>query len=342
MSTEKTIGWLCAYTPEELIIAAGSHALRISGSGGCGAAQSRLLPPNICPYVRSIPETLNSEGVENLEGLTLVASCDAMRRLADVLRLTFPRTPLHVIDVPRKTGGSALAYLVTQFRLFLNWLSERTGQHPGPDQIREASHLVGRKRRLLLDLSQSRMHNPPGVRGSVFFDMLSRSWKLPVTDALAELSSFTPVEADPGSRFVLSGSIIETSRIHRAVEEAGANVVAEDLCTGLRGVEREECESDDPLIAVAGASLRRPPCSRMAGPAQRSDYILRMVRDYRADGVIYHCLTFCDQYRYDYPMVKERLDEAGVPVLKIETDYQDGDRGRLATRIEAFTELVTR
>jgi benzoyl-CoA reductase/2-hydroxyglutaryl-CoA dehydratase subunit BcrC/BadD/HgdB len=38
--------------------------------------------------------------------------------------------------------------------------------------------------------------------------------------------------------------------------------------------------------------------------------------------------------------VEKILQEKGVPVLKIETDYGMEDMGQLKTRIEAFLEMV--
>ena len=37
---------------------------------------------------------------------------------------------------------------------------------------------------------------------------------------------------------------------------------------------------------------------------------------------------------------KAVLEEAGIPVLDIETDYTDNDAGQLRTRVEAFVEML--
>ena len=37
--------------------------------------------------------------------------------------------------------------------------------------------------------------------------------------------------------------------------------------------------------------------------------------------------------------MKERLDEEGIPMLSIETDY-GSDEGQLKTRIQAFLEMI--
>jgi len=38
--------------------------------------------------------------------------------------------------------------------------------------------------------------------------------------------------------------------------------------------------------------------------------------------------------------VEESLENTGIPVLKIETDYSQEDIGQLKTRIQAFIEMI--
>ena len=80
----------------------------------------------------------------------------------------------------------------------------------------------------------------------------------------------------------------------------------------------------------------------MSGTALRVSYLLELVHDYRAQGVVFHSLKFCDQYQYDYPLFKKRLEEEGIPVLRIETDYQEAARGQLAGIEEAFSRICGR
>ena len=46
--------------------------------------------------------------------------------------------------------------------------------------------------------------------------------------------------------------------------------------------------------------------------------------------------------RYDESLegYLKALEDAGIPVLDIETDYTDNDAGQLRTRIEAFVEML--
>jgi benzoyl-CoA reductase/2-hydroxyglutaryl-CoA dehydratase subunit BcrC/BadD/HgdB len=334
-----TLGWLCTYTPEELIIACGFTPVRLRGCDRC-IPQTSHLPSNLCPYVRSILDQAGGESVRNLAALSLVASCDAMRRLADAWKRRFPGMPVHVIDSPRRTDRGAHAYLVSRYRAFLAFLSQVSGRRPEESELRDAVVLVNRKRRLLTQISELRKKEPPGISGSEFFDLVSSSFRMRPGEFLEKYGSFVPQAAVTGARLVIAGSILESDMLYRAVEESGANVVAEDICTGLRGISGLTRAEGSPLENIASRYLVKSPCSRMYGTESRTASLLALVREYRAQGVLFHSLKFCDQYQYDYAVVKTQLERKGIPVLRIETDYQAATRGQIATRLEAFTEAL--
>jgi benzoyl-CoA reductase/2-hydroxyglutaryl-CoA dehydratase subunit BcrC/BadD/HgdB len=341
MDLEKhLLGWLCSYTPEEIIIASGFTPVRIGGCEEQAPEQATLLPANMCPYVRSVLDQAIRGQTEQFAGVSMVASCDSMRRLADVWRKAFPETPVHVIDFPRRTGESAQSYLLSQYEAFRDWLGTISGKRAGEAELREAVGKINQKRTILGELSHLRMEEPPGILGSTFFKAASLAFKVPFEEFSKEYTSFFPEQTRGGPRLVITGSITESTRLYETIEEAGANVVAEDLCTGLRSIEGKVEEGDDPMAAIVKRYLSRPPCSRMSDIEGRAEYIKRLLQEYRAQGVVYHCLKFCDQYQYDYPILKARLGQEGIPMLRIESEYQEGDRGQLSTRIEAFIELL--
>jgi benzoyl-CoA reductase/2-hydroxyglutaryl-CoA dehydratase subunit BcrC/BadD/HgdB len=58
------------------------------------------------------------------------------------------------------------------------------------------------------------------------------------------------------------------------------------------------------------------------------------------DGVIDCSLKFCCLYDTEKYSVSRALKEAGIPVLSLETDYEDTDAEQLRTRIGAFIEML--
>lgn len=68
--------------------------------------------------------------------------------------------------------------------------------------------------------------------------------------------------------------------------------------------------------------------------------LVRLAKEYKADGIIHCSLAFCDPYLVEANRVENVLKEHGIPLLKIETDYGMEDSGQLKTRIEAFLEMI--
>ena len=81
-------------------------------------------------------------------------------------------------------------------------------------------------------------------------------------------------------------------------------------------------------------------CACFTPNAERVDDILRLAREYRADGVIDVNLKFCNIYDTEGYFVERALKDAGIPVLGVETDYTDQDAEQLKTRIGAFLEML--
>ena len=68
--------------------------------------------------------------------------------------------------------------------------------------------------------------------------------------------------------------------------------------------------------------------------------IKQLIEKYKVDGVIYHVLRGCLVYDYEYLSLEKKLEELGVKVLRIETDYSEEDVEQLRIRLEAFIEVI--
>ena len=150
-------------------------------------------------------------------------------------------------------------------------------------------------------------------------------------------------EAGPErKRIILSGGVCNQPDIYTIIEEAGGAVVGDDLCTGSRsfsGLIDETARSrrgDRRSDTWSGSSVRRS----TGGSTERADHLVRLVREKRAQGVIFFLLKFCDPHAFDYPYLKEALDKAGIPSMLIEVEDRLPADGQLRTRFEAFIEMI--
>ena len=68
--------------------------------------------------------------------------------------------------------------------------------------------------------------------------------------------------------------------------------------------------------------------------------ILRLVKDYKVDGIIIECIKFCDIWYVDTVPLLEALREEGIPVMRLEREYRHTGEGQLITRVQAFLESI--
>jgi benzoyl-CoA reductase/2-hydroxyglutaryl-CoA dehydratase subunit BcrC/BadD/HgdB len=78
----------------------------------------------------------------------------------------------------------------------------------------------------------------------------------------------------------------------------------------------------------------------MLGAGDRIQRVARLAADLGCDGVVAHTLKFCDLTQADLPGLEHTLKESGIPLLHLEQDSLNEDRGQLATRVQAFMETL--
>lgn len=146
-------------------------------------------------------------------------------------------------------------------------------------------------------------------------------------------------------RIMISGTpmAIPNWKMHNLIETSGAAVVCEETCTGTRYFENyvdESGENLDEMVSNIADRYMKINCACFTPNSGRFDDIIRLAKEYDVDAVIDVNLKFCQTYDIEGYLLEDKLKEAGIPVLGIETDYTDSDAQQLKTRIEAFIEVL--
>ena len=128
------------------------------------------------------------------------------------------------------------------------------------------------------------------------------------------------------------------------IEGTGAVMIGEESCTGTRMLAGGQTAIPDnsienQLVAIADRQFQTN-CACFTPNDARIEDIVRLAKEYQADGVIHFSLSFCQPYNLEGMRVRKALEEAGVPVLLLEGDYSEEQAGQLKTRIEAFAETL--
>jgi benzoyl-CoA reductase subunit C len=347
----KVVGTFCSYAPEEIILAAGAHPFRLFGSGEKIRLAEAHLQSYCCSLVRGALEDALGGRLEFLDGVVFPHTCDSIQRLSDIWRLNVPGC-FHldvVLPVKLDTEG-ARQYLIDVLKRFRLELGEKLGVMISDDDLRTAIRTMNRIRAALTRIYDLKGERPEILKGSDLHALVRAAMILEKTRAASlleevaaemEKKSASTVAAWPKKRIVLSGGICNHPDIYTIVEEAGGAVVGDDLCTGSRWFSGLIDEKADPVTAIAGRYLDRIACpAKHRGLNDRADHLVRLVRENRAQGVIFFLLKFCDPHAFDYPYLKEALDRAGVPSLLLEVEDRLPADGQLRTRFEAFVEMI--
>ena len=146
-------------------------------------------------------------------------------------------------------------------------------------------------------------------------------------------------------RILLSGCPMDVPnwKLPWIVESSGAVIVGEESCVGERGTRNLTDDSGSSIDKLMEAIVDRyfeTDCAIFTPNPDRLNHIVKMVKDYKADGVIHYGIQFCQPYIIESMSVEKALEEMNIPCLRIETDYSMEDVEQLTTRIEAFLEIL--
>ncbi|NLU50305.1 MAG: 2-hydroxyacyl-CoA dehydratase [Syntrophomonadaceae bacterium] len=353
----KVFGTFCVYVPDEVVFAAGGIA-----TGLCGGSQfwvpggEKVLPANTCPLIKaSVGARLDKTCpffriADMFIGET---TCDGKKKAWEILNQD---VPVYVMDLPQMKREKDIAAWEDEIRLFIQKIEAVTGNKITPQALADNIKLINAKRKALIRLYNTRKNTPVPISGKdallitqiAFYDDPARF--AAQTNALCEeleqrIARGEGVFPADAPRIMVTGSpmAIPNWKLHHIVETSGAAVVVEESCTGVRYFENLVDESPSTLeeqVRALAERYMKINCACFTPNTGRIDDILRLVKEYRVDGVIDCSLQFCELYSTEGYLVQQALKEAGIPVMHIETDYSEQDFEQIRTRVEAFLEML--
>ena len=354
---QKVFGTFCIYVPDEIVIAANGIV-----TGLCGGSQfwvsggEKVLPKSTCPLIKAsvgarLDRTCPFFRIADMYvGET---TCDGKKKAWEILGRD---VPMHIMDIPQMKREKDIRKWAEEITDFAAVVEAFTGNEIEPEKLKEAIHIVNEKRKALARVFEARKAKNIPISGKdallmmqiAFFDDPVRCAQM--TNRLADeleqrIQDGVSVFPAGTKRIMVTGTpmAIPNWKLHHIIETSGAAVVCEETCTGTRYFERLVDESRETLEEQYQALAERYMginCACFTPNTGRIEDILRLAKEYNVDGVIDVNLKFCCLYDTEGYTVEAALKEAGIPVLGIETDYDDADAEQLRTRIEAFVEML--
>jgi benzoyl-CoA reductase/2-hydroxyglutaryl-CoA dehydratase subunit BcrC/BadD/HgdB len=268
-----------------------------------------------------------------------IADCWNFYTDVDVLRF----------GVPHNKDEDAFNYYLEGLHLLRERLEKLTGTKVSDERLKEAIDLCNRERELLKEISLLRQSEPPAITGKEFIRLNHASFYADkatfievLGSLLEELKKEGPALKKP--RILLTGSTLALGdyKVLDLLESAGASVVIEEFAEGIRHYWEQVQVGGDLMEALADRYLRRRvPPAWFRPSRERIDFVIKLARDFKVDGVLWYQLMYRDSYDIQSFYFEKILQEqTGLPMLKIQSDYDVSEKGPFKTRIETFLEII--
>jgi benzoyl-CoA reductase/2-hydroxyglutaryl-CoA dehydratase subunit BcrC/BadD/HgdB len=353
----KVVATYCVFVPEEFVWAAGGIPVGLcAGAHFSVPLAEEVLPRNTCALIKSSFGFKLGRLCPYVQSSHLIVgetTCDGKKKMFEILG---QHQPVYVMEVPNKKTKHGRALWAAEVNEFKGVIEKLTGNEITLENLKESTSKVNGRRRALQRLYNLRKADSVPISGKdallvtqvSFYDDVSRNTQM-INALCDELDQ--RVKAGQGvfprkaPRILVSGSpmAIPNWKVHHLLETAGAAVVCEESCTGTRAfsdlVDEGGSTLADQVNAVADRYMKIN-CACFTPNDERQNDIVRLAQEYKVDGVVHYNLQFCQTYAGEATKVEKTLSDAGIPLLRLETDYSDEDSGQLRTRIEAFLEMI--
>lgn len=353
---KEVIGYLCCFVPDEIITAFDMVPYRIQGSQTEPIDQAdAYIEPMACPFARSCFNLALKGRYDFLDGFVAPHSCDTIERMYHIWHHNKPAPFNHLMNVPHMVGPGSTTFYRNELAYLIKELEKWSGRILDPDKLKDAVRLYNRRRALLREMYELRKSVPPLVSGTEITRALVAGMGIPAAEHIDLLEQYiVEIRERPAReggklpRIFIWGNEIDDTAFIGLIEESGAQVVMDDLCTGTRFFWDDVPETEDPLDGIAARYLGIH-CPRTNVPQMetrekelenRYGYISRFIRDWDADGAIFYIVRYCDTCELEGPDLREYLNGMNIPVLMIEDDYSTSTIGQLRTRVQAFLEML--
>lgn len=353
----KVAGYLPGnYVPEELIYAAGAIPVCLLHGGDNVPVEISLstIPQVFCPFTRAqIGEmVLKRNPYYDLPDIIISPiTCQHLKKATEIWEYQ-GNIPIFKLGVPHQDNYEfQLEYFTDRLIVLKKRLEDLTGNEITTDRLNTSIDLYNRLRTNLNQINLLRRTDSPPLTSREFMELNHASFYAdPVfmTDILESIyQKLQEKRFETGTvapRLLLIGPNISFGdyRVLELVAEAGGNIVTEDVFEGIRNYRMIVNHGGDPVRSLASSYLmdRVPAAFIRYSARKRLDQVLRFIKDFRIDGIIWYELLCCETYDAESYYFSRKMEEHNVPMLILESDYGAINTGQFKTRIRAFMEMI--
>ncbi|MDD5792330.1 MAG: 2-hydroxyacyl-CoA dehydratase family protein [Erysipelotrichaceae bacterium] len=355
----KCIATTCENVPEPLINLPGTFSVRLRAPRSSSLEMGTYYMTSfLCEYSRALLERAIEGGFEFTDCIICPDGCSMINRCVENMELLKTMSGkdffYEYMEIPMKADDNGLfLYKIQCENHILKPLKEKFGIDVSDQAIREAVKQHNRICELIREIGEYRKEEKPRITGYEYHILTMATYVAPkhlliekLEETLEEVKNRIPDDKAFRARVVLVGSEVDDVDVVKLIEDSGAYVCADRFCYGsFPGRDVIELNDDeDALTQLCRQYMNRGQCPRYMNQAKmvgRRAYVAALAKEYKADGIIYEQMKFCDPWAYERMMGTAILrDDYHYPVLSVDRPYSVGTSGQLRTRVQAFVESI--
>ena len=350
---QEVIGVLPYFAPVELVVAAGMVPMGIWGSNKKTIAQAKEYCATFyCTIAQLALEMLLDGTLDQLDGIITPTICDTLRPMSQNFRVAMEgKLPCIFLAHPQnRKPAFGLQFTVDQYMHVKSELEKISGNTITDEVLRDAIKVMNRSRKARREFVKLAGQHPEAISAVERSAVLRSAWFMePAVHAqkLEELNeelSKLPASNWKGRKVVTSGIICDNPKLLQIFDDNNIAIAADDVAQETRAFRVDASEEGDPMMALAQQFADQDYdvllYDEHSNKNRRADYVVQMVKESGAQGLVLFMQQFCDPEEMEYPYLKKALDDAGIPHIKLGVDQQMRDFGQASTAIQAFADVL--
>ena len=347
--------------PEELVIASGAEPYWIiGGSLGSCAWSDDLVPRDTDPVSRSVTGYINRPESAGLSDSLFIVPLinDSMRKIAYDLKSNGRKVCL--IDVPPdRTDKYAVEKYADQLKAMCEAVSKQTKTRVTRRAVVSAMKTVSNARSTMRRFIEiSREHKDiitdaarSFVINAYYMTSSPEEWQYHTECLISEIEYYSGISKEsaqnaPAVMLLGSPVLFPNYKIPFLVSDSGLMIseTVDYLSIKSFVTYRKNAlwgSSNRLLRNIASTWLKYDASPAFVKNDVLFDYVSWFVRSKKIEGVIYHVLKGQIEYDFELERFETMLAQHGIPLFRLETDYQYQDVEQLRIRMEAFSEMLT-
>lgn len=345
---KRAVGLFPIYTPEEIVYAAGFLPVGMWGGTTEIELADRYLQGFCCSIMRTNIEYGMRGTYDKLAAVLIPTLCDTLKCICENWKVAVPQVPVIPVVYPQnRMLPAAEQYLKDEFNRIRSELAKLAGHQVEDQALEDAFQLYEDYRQAMRDFCMAAAAHPQTINAKVRHLIIKASFFMDKAVYTRQITALTRAlqsapEESCAVRVVATGLMAEPLGVLDILVENGIAIVADDLAQESRQFRTPARQSGDAISRMAWRIMDQRGCAFLyEAEKTRGQMLLNMVKQNRARAVIAMQMKFCDPEEYDYPIYKAELENAGIPLLYLETEQQMDSFGQIRTRIQSFAEMLS-